>query len=83
MNRIAITAAALCLATAAAFAGPLRGHPNLEAAHQDIKAAIEKVSKAQVANEFDMGGHAQKAKELLAEAEHEITVAAEVANEHK
>ncbi len=41
---------------------------------------MEHVSKAQVANEFDMAGHAAKAKTLLEEAEHEISLAADAAS---
>ena len=40
-------------------------HPNIAAAQEFCNHAIEKISAAQVANEFDMRGHAQKAKELL------------------
>ena len=55
-------------------------HPNLAAAQRDIDAAIAKVTAAQQANEWDMGGHAKKAKELLAEASAEIKEAALAAN---
>jgi hypothetical protein len=55
-------------------------HPNLAAAQRFCDDAIAKISAAQVANEFDMGGHAKKAKELLAEASSEIKQAALAAN---
>ena len=55
-------------------------HPNLAAAQTFIEKAIEKVSAAQVANEFDMNGHAAKAKTLLDQAYAEIKLAAEAAN---
>jgi hypothetical protein len=72
---------ALALATAGAFAkGALQGHPNLMAAHNHVKEAFEKISAAQKANEFDMDGHAAKAKDLLEQAEKEITLAAEAAS---
>jgi len=45
-----------------------RRHPNLAA--------------AQEANEFDMNGHAAKAKELLDQVNHELKEAAEAANKH-
>jgi hypothetical protein len=82
MKRLVLgTCAALALASGVAFAkGPLAGHPNLQAAHADIKNAIMKITAAQKANEYDMEGHAAKAKELLGQAEHEITLAAEAAN---
>ncbi|MGA2654087.1 MAG: hypothetical protein ABSF28_26500 [Terracidiphilus sp.] len=60
---------------------PLR-HPNLNAAQRFIEQAIAKVDAAQGANEFDMHGHAQKAKDRLAEAYSEIKLAAEAANRH-
>ena len=83
MNRILIgVCAAFALASGVALAkGPLAGRPNLKAAHNQIKMAIEKIGAAQKANEFDMGGHAQKAKELLEQSEKEIAQAAEAANE--
>jgi len=58
-------------------------HPNLAAAQTFIEKAINKISAAQVANEFDMNGHAAKAKSLLDEAYTEIKFAAEAANINK
>ncbi len=55
-------------------------HPNLAAAQNLCMQAFEKISAAQRANEFDMGGHAAKAKELLDQASHELKLAAEAAN---
>ena len=55
-------------------------HPNLRAAQDLINQAIDRVTAAQGANEFDMGGHAAKAKELLMDAKREIRIAAEEAN---
>jgi hypothetical protein len=57
-------------------------HPNLRAAQLLIEKAASKITAAQVANEFDMDGHAAKAKELLDQAYVEIKLAAETAN-HK
>jgi hypothetical protein len=56
-------------------------HPNLAAAQELIQRAINRVTAAQDANEFDMGGHAAKAKKLLDEAYVEIKLAAETANQ--
>ena len=70
-------------AAGAAFAGPEAGHPNIIAAREAATAAIEKLKAAQVANEYDMGGHAAKAEKLLREAEHEMKLAAEAANRRK
>ena len=58
-----------------------RHHPNLAAAQHLSTQAYEKVVAAQRANEFDMNGHAQKAKDLLDEANRELKAAAEAANE--
>jgi len=55
-------------------------HPNLAAAHRLCSQAVVKIHAAQEANEFDMDGHAQKAKELLEEAERQLKQAVEAAN---
>jgi F0F1-type ATP synthase membrane subunit b/b' len=57
-------------------------HPNLAAAQRLCEQAFEKIQAAQQANEFDMSGHAAKAKELLDQANHELKQAAESANKH-
>jgi hypothetical protein len=59
-------------------------HPNLAAAQHHLDMAFEKVQAAQQANEFDLGGHAAKAKDLIDQADKELKLAAEAANkEHK
>ena len=55
-------------------------HPNLWAAQSFIVQAIDKLTAAQKANDFDMNGHAAKAKQLLQQAFDEIKLAAEAAN---
>jgi hypothetical protein len=55
-------------------------HPALAEAQQSIFEAYEKLVKAQEANEFDMDGHAQKAKDLLDDAAKELKEAAKAAN---
>jgi hypothetical protein len=57
-----------------------RRHPNLAAAQHLIDQAFAKVSDAQRANEWDMDGHAAKAKDLLDQANREIKQAAMTAN---
>jgi len=57
-------------------------HPNLAAAQRLVDQAFNKISAAQQANEFDMDGHAAKAKELLEQANRELKEAAEAANHH-
>jgi hypothetical protein len=57
-------------------------HPNLAAAQRLSRQAWEKVVEAQKANEWDMSGHAQKAKELLDQVNNELKLAAEAANKN-
>lgn len=59
-----------------------RRHPNLAAAQRLCSQAFERITQAQAANEWDLNGHAQKAKELLDQASHELKEAAESSNEH-
>lgn len=58
-------------------------HPNLAAAQRLSQQAWERVVDAQKANEWDLGGHAQKAKELLDQVNAELKLAAETANANK
>jgi hypothetical protein len=55
-------------------------HPNLAAAQRLSTQAFEKIVAAQKANEWDMNGHAQKAKDLLDQVNAELKLAAEAAN---
>jgi hypothetical protein len=55
-------------------------HPNLAAAQRLAERAYDKIVAAQHANEWDMEGHAQKAKELLEQVNSELKLAAEAAN---
>jgi hypothetical protein len=57
-------------------------HPNLAAAQRLSQQAWERIMDAQRANEWDMQGHAQKAKNLLDEVNRELKLAAEAANRH-
>lgn len=58
-------------------------HPNLAAAQRLCDQAFNRISDAQRANEWDMDGHAAKAKELLEQANRELKAAAESANHHR
>ncbi len=58
-------------------------HPNLAAAQRLSQQAWERIVAAQEANEFDMQGHAQKAKELLDQVNRELKAAAEAANRRR
>ncbi|MGO8756614.1 MAG: hypothetical protein ACLQG3_00675 [Terracidiphilus sp.] len=58
-------------------------HPNLRAAQDLINQAYDRITAAQQANEWDMDGHAARAKDLLDQAKREIRLAAEAANRHE
>jgi hypothetical protein len=58
-------------------------HPNIAAAQRLSRQAWEKIVAAQEANEWDMQGHAQKAKNLLDQVNSELKMAAEAANRNK
>jgi hypothetical protein len=58
-------------------------HPNLAAAQRLTAQAFAKITAAQEANEFDMQGHAKKAKDLLDQANNELKQAAQSANANK
>jgi hypothetical protein len=83
-----LSIAPLALAASVAIAAPPadnvsgKRHPNLAAAQRLSTKAYEKVVAAQQANEWDMAGHAQKAKDLLDQANRELKEAAETANKH-
>jgi hypothetical protein len=55
-------------------------HPNLSRAQHQTDMAYKSIVAAQEANEFDLGGHAAKAKDLLDQANQELKQAAEVSN---
>lgn len=90
MKRLAFSLiAALTLSTSLSFADQparnvsARRHPNIAAAQRLSRQAYDKIMAAQQANEWDMKGHAQKAKELLDQVNNELKEAAEAANENK
>jgi hypothetical protein len=57
-------------------------HPNLKRAQNQAANAYTSIQAAQQANEFDLGGHAQKAKALLEQVNSELKLAAETANKN-
>jgi hypothetical protein len=85
-TRIAVPVlGALMMIGGFALAQPARNinagrHPNLAAAQRLSQQAYEKIVAAQQANEWDMQGHAQKAKELLEQANAQLREAATAAN---
>ncbi len=74
----------LCVASFASGVLVAQGprHPNLRAAQDLINQAWDRITAAQQANEWDMGGHAARAKELLGQAREQIRLATEAANHH-
>ena len=88
-GKLLFGSAALALAMSVALAGsPVdnisnQKHPNLAAAQRLSTQAYEKIAEAQQANEWDLGGHAAKAKELLDQVNRELKEAAETANHHR
>jgi hypothetical protein len=74
---IALTFGAVVGGGITAIAAPK--HENIVDAHDAIVQALGKIDDAQKANEFDLGGHAAKAKDLLHQAEPELKQAADIA----
>ena len=58
-------------------------HPNLANAQQLSSQAYDAIVKAQQANEWDLAGHAQKAKNLLDQVNNQLKLAAEQSNANK
>lgn len=84
-SNLAILIAFVLLIATMALAQPKRNvsaarHPNIAAAQRLSQQAYEKTVAAQQANEWDMQGHAQKAKNLLEQVNQELKAAAEAAN---
>ncbi|MGA8938423.1 MAG: hypothetical protein WB439_04585 [Acidobacteriaceae bacterium] len=57
-------------------------HPNLAQAQRLVGEAFQHLETAQRANHDRLGGHAEKAKHLLDQANMEIKLAAESADHH-
>ena len=89
-KRVLLSSVALCGAFALGAVAPPQGsappvdigerHGNMRAAQQLIQQAWLKVDEAQQDNNYNLGGHAGRAKELLAQASSEIKQSAEQAN---
>lgn len=58
-------------------------HKNLAAAQRLVEQAYDKITAAQKANEYQLGGNAAKAKDLLEEVNKLLKDAAIVSNENK
>jgi hypothetical protein len=57
-------------------------HPNLRDAEHECHQASDHLSQAQANNDWDMQGHAGRAKDLLAQADREIRAACFAADHH-
>jgi F0F1-type ATP synthase membrane subunit b/b' len=57
-------------------------HANLAEAQHHILQAVEKIDEAQKMNKDELGGHAEKAKQLLDQASRELKEGAEYADHH-
>jgi hypothetical protein len=55
-------------------------HGNLAAAQSLIAQAYQRMTEAQQSNNYELGGHAGRAKQLLSEAANEIGLAAATAD---
>ena len=55
-------------------------HPNLAEAQNLVVQANKHIIVAQKDNKYEMGGHAEKAREHLVQANQELKLAAEAAN---
>jgi hypothetical protein len=82
---IAVLAGGILVASTALAQRPAenvspRRHPNIAAAQRLVEQAFNRISAAQKANEWDLNGHAEKAKQLLDQANAELKLAAGAAN---
>ncbi len=74
-----VIAATLASAQTVQNVDPSR-HGNLAAAQSLIAQAYERMTEAQQANNYELGGHAARAKQLLSEAATEVGLAAMTAD---
>jgi len=82
-NAVVGSALAIGLFATGAIVGQgwdVQRHPNLAAADSYIDQALGRIIEAQKQNHYDMGGHGDKARELLQQAKHEVKMAAEAAD---
>lgn len=85
MNRYkTIWTSVLCLGVITTSAGIAQQigarHPNLAAAQHATEEAYQDIIRAQQANEYDLGGHAAHARDLLSQANAELRASAAAAN---
>lgn len=81
-----LTAALVCGGVVLAQGPSVRinhNYPALVEAQRHIQAAYARIEAAQRQHKDRLGGHAQKAKELLTEADQELAAASEYADHHR
>lgn len=81
MRKLAATVSILAFCMVIAAQEPVvdinkRVHPNLATAQELIVKANRYIATAQKDNRYDMRGHAEKARQLLLEADQELRAAA-------
>jgi hypothetical protein len=73
------------VALQAQYGGPVvnigRHHGNLRNAQENLVSAYQFIGAAQQDNHGQLGGHAERAKELITEADQELRAAATYANQ--
>lgn len=79
---LSLAAAGVVVAQAPGVDIDAHRHPNLADAQHHIQQAYEKIDEAQKENRDELGGHGEKAKQLLLQADEELKRAAEVSDAH-
>jgi hypothetical protein len=74
-----VSALGLLLISVIVRAAPVRDWHDLDGVHTHVQEAINEMERARANNHFDMGGHGEKAEELLRHAERELRAAVESA----
>lgn len=77
---LAAVSALVYAATAPSVTVDRSRHGNLYSAQESVQAAWNSINTAQQDNNYHMGGHAEKAKDLLYQASQEIQYAANSAD---
>ncbi|HEX4002640.1 MAG TPA: hypothetical protein VHX36_08330 [Candidatus Acidoferrales bacterium] len=79
----ALLGAGIVLAQAPSVTIDAHKHEYLAEAQHNIQQAFQDIDQAQTANREKLGGHAEKAKALLLQADEELKAAAEYSNAHQ
>ena len=79
MNKLLLVFAGVFIVSGLAFSEPVRDWHDLEKVHKHVLEAIHEMERARAANHYDMGGHGEKAEQMLRDAKHELHDAIESA----